>query len=279
MARKILKFSVHKLIIDGKNFDFSDFVTINDGDVEKEEITHRDERGTEMLSAKKISKAIIFNRFITLYFLEGEKFPYSDIIIDPDLKERKNPRTPSELELDKQFFVVLDVKNQKIYLSDSKKKYYFISWLDKMTGKHTEIKSILSESDFVEKIKSISGISFTIEPTLFNSIEQDVLSKRLVDDIYGFGADSAKVELHYKQSKLTAAVIEKVKSLLQNKSEFKEITVIGRSDENFENIFNLDEIVSKILIEVTENPDSKLLNDQEVFTGIIERITANEKTN
>lgn len=272
MANKQLKFSVNYLIIDGSECDISDFTDLQEEDLVKHDITHREDKITETLAIKKVAKKCIDNRFVTFYFNQGSKYPYPDTVINTELKESKNPRDPDQIELDDQFFALIDIKNQRIYLSDQRKRYIISDWLKNKLEKEITIKSIIEEQEFINRLKSVNAISFTLVPNLFNSASEEVLSKSLVDDIYGFGADKAKLELSYKDGNVTDKIKAIFNSLLNRKNEFETITVVGRNDENLESVFNLDEIVNKLSIEVNDFEESKLLNPDTVFVALIDKI-------
>jgi len=283
MSKKELKFSVNQLIVDGQEFDISAFVSIEKEGSETQEITHMENKDTEVVSIKKFTKNVTENRFVAIYINEGEKFPYSTTVIDsndPKLGEQKNPRPPEQIELDNQFFVLIDQEKQRIFMSDQRRKKSLIKWLSEKTEKDILMKSIIEEEKFIEKIQSINKISFSVAPTLWNSANEDILSNNLVKDIHGFGAEKANIELIYKNGTwVTDAIVQKFNSLIGKKDEFDDIVVIGRSDENFESIFNLHEIISKISIEVEIDTESKKLDPEGVFSSLIEQIKEHEKNN
>lgn len=277
MAKKHLKFSVCQLIINDSHFNIDVFADLKEEDLDKHEVTHREADKSEVLSIKKTIKKVIEDRFVIVYFLEGEKYPYSEVVINSDLEEAPNPRDPDELELDDQFFVLIDVQSQRIYLSDQKKKYLLIDWLEKKLSKKVSVKSIIDEKDFIDKIKTLNEISFTLAPDLLNSTSEGVLQKTLVEDIYGFGADKAKLKLIYNNTGIDAKIIEKLNEILRKRVEFESITVVGRSDENFETVFNIEGITNKVSIEVETSEDPKLLNADTVFDILVGKIKENDK--
>lgn len=278
--KKPLKFSINKLIINNTFFDMNSLQNINN-DLEKHEVSHRNSAGSEILSIKKVERETMDGRFVTICFLEGGKFPYSDMVIDTKLNEHGNPRSPEEIELDNQFFVLIDTTSQKIYLSDQRRKNTLCEWLIKKINKNVEIKSIINEQEFIDNIKSISGISFAAAPGLFNSQNEDILSNKLIEDIYGFDAESMEVKLSYSNSKITDKIIAKLKLLIGRKNEFKNITVIGRNDHNFESMFNIDEVINRITIEADVDDKTELFEHKSVFKLLIDKITGdeNKKTN
>ena len=272
MSKKALKFTVNQLIINSSRFDLDTFSDLKGADLDTHKVAHKEDDKEEILSIKKITKTIEDERFITVYFNEGSKFPYTDKVIDSKLDEHTNPRSPEEIELDNQFFVLIDVQTQKIFMSDQRKRSAFSSWLNEKIKKQIEIKPIISEEEFIQKIKSINKIYFTVVPDLFNYTNEDILSNKLVQDIYGFGAEEGRIELSYNDARMTDKILNKLKALIGRKRDFKDITVIGRSDDNFESIFNIDEIINSIYIDIDCNDEVKLLDEKNVFAVLINKI-------
>jgi len=272
MVNKPLKFSIFQLIIETESpFTLETFSLIEDQKLETFEIGPKEEK--ETLSIKRVNKECFEDRFIALYFNEGNKFPYSPTVIDAtDLKEKDNPRPAEDIELDDQFFVLIDISSQRIYLSDQRRRGTFTTWLKEKINKETNIKSIINEGDFLNKIKSVSKISLSIVPNLFNISSQDTLSHNLANDIYGFGAEKAKLELEYNNARMTDIIKDKFNKVLGRKSDFQEVTIIGRSDEGFESIFNLEEVISKLVIDVLAQEKTNLLNPTIVFNILIAKI-------
>ena len=157
------------------------------------------------------------------------------------------------------------------YLTNKKKGDIRI-WLENKLGKKVTVKSIIKDGEFINKIKSVREISFSVTPNIFNSPGQNTLSSRLIDDMYGFGAKEARLCLKYENSKISDKIKHKISDLLKRQVDFKDITVIGYSDENLESTFNMNEITSKILIDLSVDEKTKLLDSAEVFASLISRI-------
>ncbi len=274
MQNKTVTYYVHQLIIDDEAFTLSSFASIPESDTETFDMKSVDgSDGVEILSVKKITKKIYENdRFICLSFDQGDKYPYAPKVVNEKLNEEKNPRKAGQIELDDQFFVLIDVEKQRIWLSTRSKKNSITSWLKEKLKKSITIKSIISDKDFIEKIRSVKEISFTVVPDLFNSANQDTLSHHLVQDILGFGAQKAKLSLEFNNTKISDTIKEKLNKLIGDKHEYQDITVIGRGEEDFESTFNLDEIVSKIFVKVPTNEVHKMMDAEIVFQSLIKKI-------
>ncbi len=272
MADKPIKFSGNQLVIGTLgNFDVATFNSIQDSDTEHMDIKVSD-KVTETIYIKKTSKNVYEERFVALYFNYGNKYPYSKTVAKvegDDLKELDNPRTPDLIELDDQLFVVIDTTLQRIWLSNQRQRNEVAKWLKEKVGQEIYVKSIIKEAEFIDKLRSVQEISFTVLPDLFNSADQQSLSSHLVQDIFGFGAEKARVQLFYKNSNITDTIKEKFNGLIAKRDNFQEVVVVGRSEEGFDTVFNLDEVVSKITVNVGSDETSKLLDPDSVFNSVM----------
>jgi hypothetical protein len=273
MANKNLKFYVHQVIIKGLSpFNCATFDVIKSFDTETQEMKKVKDGKNEILSVSKIAKIVYEDRFIALSFDEGDKYPYPPKVVNDSLCEEDNPRAPSLIELDEQLFVLIDIGTQRIWISNQQKRGDIRIWLEKKLHKDVCIKSIINNGEFIDKIKSVKEISFSVAPNLFNSPGQDTLSSHLVGDIYGFGAKKARLSLEYENSKISDKIKAKLSNLFGKQNEFEDITVIGRSDEDFESTFNMNEITSKLQIDLPVDEKSKLLDAATVFASLIKKI-------
>ncbi len=279
MKANKLTFSIYQVIMSNSEFNLQTFADIQDDDTESHTIKSGGEE--EVLSIKKITKEILGEgRFVAIYINEGKKYPYADKVIDStdaDLSEKNNPRSANLIEPDDQFFALLDIQTQRLFISDQRKKKSFNSWLNEKTSSDFTIKSLISEDQFLDTIKFISEISFTASPTLFNGTNSDTLSENLVRDIYGYGAEKASIKLTYNNKEpISTRVLNKLKSLIGHKEEFDDIVVIGRNEQDFESVFNIEGIINKILVNVSSDMESTLLDPQIVFNLLINEINTRE---
>lgn len=273
MAKKTVKFYVHQLVIEKEAiFNCDTFSYIKDSETETLDIKKTNNDEIEILSVKKVEKKVFDNRFIGLSFDMGNKYPYPTKVVNEELREEDNPRAPGLIELDEQLFVLIDVNTQRIWISNQQKKGEIKVWLKNKLNKDIIIKSIINDVDFIEKIKSVREISFSVVPNLFNSSQQDTLSSHLIEDMLGFGAKKAKLSLEYDNSKITDIIKSKINAIIGRKDEFNDITVVGRSDENLESTFNLEEITSRVQVDVSINESSKLLDPSNIFLTLIGKI-------
>lgn len=280
MATREIKFSGNLLILEGcESFSPAEFCMIQDSDTEKFEVKISDTK-SEVINIKRTTKTVLDDRFICIYFNEGDKYPYSDTVgvMDGDsFEELENPRKPEMIEMREQLFVVIDCDSQRIWLSDQRQRTAVATWLSEKIGCTVHVKSVISEQGFVDHIKSVSGISFAVLPHLFNAEGENVLSAHLIRDIFAFGAERARVQLMYKNASVTGTIKEKLKQLLSQKENFTEVTVIGRSDEGLDTVFNLEEVVSKIKIQVAADEITKLVDPEIVFATVNSHIKSHDR--
>ncbi len=90
--------------------------------------------------------------------------------------------------------------------------------------------------------------------------------------MFGFDAERAYIELEYSNKKISQKMLSKIQALLKQKDRFEKIVVIGRSEENLESTFNLNEIVTKIDIIVPTNKEDRIFDHETVFDRLIQEV-------
>lgn len=264
-----LVFSVNQLIVDGRNCSVSDLNGIQDK-FDEQKI------GTEVISARKISKDILESRFVSIYLEAGDKYPYPEKVYDSsESKEVKNPRRVGQIEYSNQLFVLVDTLKSHLYISNQKQRRQLITLLHDHLNNPIEIKAIIKEAEFVKTIGSVKEISFCVEPNMFSSLSK-TLSSKLVEDIYGFEAEEATVTFKYKKAPISDRVRERITDLIGRKSEFKDLTIVGKSDDSFCSVFNTDEVIRKVTVPVVPDTKTRKFDPTEVFATLIKIIKQNE---
>ncbi len=271
--KKKITFSIYKFIINNSTFSVKDFDSI------KESTDSENIIGEDLVAIDKITKKVYEDRFICFSFYLYERWPYSEKVlskIENKIIEENNPRSDDKIELKDQIFVVLDSEKQRIYLSNRQKENHLKDFLKKHNIIDYTIKPIFNEKDFIDNIKSVQEIALTVENTnIFNQI--DSLSKNLSNDIYGYGADEATLYLRYKKNKNVNSIKSKLNDILNNRSSYKNITIVGRNSGNFEKIFNLDGIIERISITTTLS-NTKEINVEDLLSSLILNIRKYDKT-
>lgn len=266
--KKTITFSIFHFILNDNIFGIDDFISIKDNTDTPNLI------GTDLVSVDRVEKRVYQKRFICFIFNFHERWPYSEKVLskqDDKIIEKNNPRPNEDIELKDQFFVILDSESQRIYMSNRQKETHLSDFFKKNEIGDYIIKPIINERDFVENIKSIKEISFTVDNSnIFSQI--DSLSKNLSNDIYGYGADMATVSLQYKKNKPIEFLKDKLNSIIRNKTSYKNITIVGRDGgSDFEKIFNLDGVINRVSIVTTLN-ENKEINTEDMLQSLILKI-------
>lgn len=269
MKRKINFYKYQIIVKDDIKLSFLD--VLEDSNIEPQVIND------EIIKIEDFKKTRFSDRFWGLYFQSGDLFNYSPKIIDTEdkLRKKKNPRKNTQIELDKQFFFLVDRMDGCIYLSDNKQKTFIKKWLSDKTGYYIELKIIIDEKRFKEKLDRISEINFTLknERTLFNNTP---LNRKLLDDLYNYEADAINVSLKYNQ-KITQRIRDRYEMLLGEKEHYKTIQIIGKDDKGVDLIFNPKGILSRISSDEFLENDTKKFKQEDVFNNLIVKITQYEK--
>jgi hypothetical protein len=282
MTKKDINFSANQFIltIDGVSdglITTDSFKDISLDDLETRVVTRRETGDKETLEVKKITKTEYYDRFIGIYEWEGKKYPYSPTIVDETHTEKTNPRNPEQIEFNSQFFALIDTQSRRIYISDQRKKNAICVWLSDKLKNEVSVKAILDEAEFVENIKKIQSITIAAVPDLFNSNIGASLSSHIVQDIYAFDAVRASLKFDYNLKVPTVRLREKLSEIIRQKSDYNQITVIGRDDGGMENILNLDGITSNIKLEIGVDENEVFPDPGLVFEELIVKIRQHEQ--
>lgn len=271
MNQKELEFSVNKITIDDRQVKLSDFRSIPERDLDQQEIGSGKDK--EVLSAKETTRDTIENRFLCISFEEGSKYPYPAKVYDiKKSKKVKNPRSVNQIEFTSQIFLLIDIETSRLYVSDQRKRTAIISWLSKIIDKVVSPKAIIEEKEFISSIESIKEITFAVEqPNLFNSVA-GTLGSELIKDINGYEAEEAVVTLKYKKHKFSDELKRKVNDLIGWKNQFKDLTIVGRTDEYLSSILNIDGIINKISINIEPDEITKKFDKDLVFSALVKII-------
>lgn len=272
--KKQITFSISQFILNDSSFNINDFSSI------KEETIYPNHIGSDLVSVDIIKKGIYYERFISFYFKLHEKYPYSDKVLtekDGEVEEKDNPRPSCDIELKDVFFILLDTKYQRIYLSNRQKGSHFSDFLSKNNIKNSIIKPIIQEYDFIKRIRSIKEITFTVENNNL-ARQSGVLSKNLSEDIYGYQADEATLSLRYKKNKTIDKIKDKISNIIDNKGLYKNLTIIGRDGSEFEKVFNLEGVTSRISVRAHLLTDTREINVEDMIKSLIITIIKNDET-
>lgn len=258
-------FSIARMVIDDQPFTLADFILKPQDNQEVKE--------SDVITNRKIETAKYENRFLSIYFEEGQNHPHPDMVYNAsNHQDEDNPKALDQIERDRQTFVLIDEREQKIFLSDLGKKGFIENYLHKEIHKRIVIKSVIDQQDFMEKIKELKKIYFAASPDIFS--ETGMLDKQLKQDAYNFGTDIEHMSLciFFGKNSFPQKAKEKIRELLNQKEDqgFKKIEIAGRTDEGFERIFNIDRIIDKVEIKA-QRQDNGLFDEKEVFMNLMEK--------
>ena len=261
-------FSIAVLKVDDTPFTLDTFSNIQTKEFDDLEID------SEVQHVKIIEKETKEERFILLYFEEGETNPRPDVVYNTVSRtDEQNPRSKKQIERDSQTFVLIDAQTQKIFISDFRKKKTIEDWLAKKIGKTILIKNIIDRENFLNEIESIDTIYLSAAPNLFATM--GILKEELTNDYhnYGVGIKHIGLTITFEENSLPEKLKNKINSFFQQKDNdaIQKLTVSGRHDDKFERIFNAEGIIDKVTIEITPR-DNGLFNKEEVFNKLIQQV-------
>ena len=246
-----MKFSVALLKIGNEHFTLKQFSSIKKQ--YNEDLKDKD----QLIGNRIIEKQVYNNRWISLYFEEGQPFPRPENVYNSKTHgNEKNPREEHQIERNFQTFCLIDVKTQKIFISNFKKRTLLQEFLNKHIEQPVAIKSLIDKANFLSEIQTVKKIylsasQFDSQTDFFS--QKGILSKELEKDFHNYGTiEQMSVEIIFKDKPIT----EKLKSVIENwlkenkDNQNEKLQISGRYDDKFERVFNAEEIIDKIEIEV-----------------------------
>ncbi len=266
-----LKFSLNQIRIDGvEAFDTSIFDVIQALDTEYLKVAK------ETLRVEKVEKVLYDERFLSLNFNSGEKYPYTEFVVNvEDSSEIPNPRASDEIELDEQHLVFIDCQEQEIYLSNQKLRKHVEDWLSRKMKRVVNIKIILDEGEFMESVESITSVSMTASSSPTAGGQSMTLAEKLSSDAHGYGAERATLILSYKKN-MDVKAREFVSQWMSERKEFKKITVCGRNSDGVESVFDTDKIVYKVAMKTKKDGITGKYNHEDAFKSLMVKIIKSE---
>lgn len=127
-------------------------------------------------------------------------------------------------------------------------------------------KDVYDEQRFIETLKKLDDIRLSAVPNLFS--QSGVLTERLAEEIDGYEATSAQLHFHYQDKFVGNSLIEKIKSIFQNRNNFNGIVISGRDEKNLGMLFNAEGFSRKIEFKASVDENKMFLPD-EVFNKLI----------
>lgn len=221
------------------------------------------------------SKVQIFNieyeeNYLKMNFGEGTVGPRSPNVFNFDTQEEEpNPRSKNQVE-PRQTFAVIDFRTSFVWISNSKKRTALIDlFKERFKTSSIVIKEIYDEQQFIEMLKSLDNIKISAVPNLFS--DSGILSKTLSVEINGYEASVATISLGYNNRLTNNYLIEKVKSIFEQKNSLRSIVIAGKDENNLGMLFNSEGFSRKIDIEAQVD-DDEMFSVEDVYIKLINKI-------
>lgn len=216
-----------------------------------------------------LAEIIKKDNYICITIEYGTTMPRPDHVINYETDENEeNPRQPGQIE-PKQMFAMIDIDNSCIWAS-SLKKISIIETLFTKLDYRIELKNIYNADEFISKLKTVDNIKLTSTPE--NLFKESCLNETLDNNVYGYGASLATLELKYKNKKrINLQAFENIKDLFRKRNSFTKFIICGRDDGNMGVVFNNETLVEKIFLDVLYN-DAGQYDPEEVYDALIKRI-------
>lgn len=206
--------------------------------------------------------------FLKIAFCDGSTMPRNPKVFNKETEKLEdNPRNNNQIE-PKEHFAVLDLTNSYLWLNNTNKKTLLLDqFRSHLKNKEIKLKDVYEESKFIESLKTLDQIKISAAPSLFG--QSNALSNSLIDEMYG--AYEAVLDLKYRNTFIGDNLLDKLKSIFNNRSSFNSITISGRDEKNFGMFFNNNLFTRKL--DITSTIDENGMFDQkEVFDNLIYKI-------
>lgn len=210
------------------------------------------------------------DNFLKINFAEGSVGPRNPSVFNFTLEEEEpNPRQKDQVE-PRQTFAVIDFNTSFLWISNSKKRGALIDLLKSyFKSASIIVKDIYNEEEFIEMLKILDNIKISAVPNLFS--DSGTLSQSLADEINGYEASVATLNLTYNSRPTTEYLMNKVKSIFTQRNSLKSIVISGRDKNNLGMLFNTEGFSRKIEIEANVDEDEMFSSD-DVYTKLIYKI-------
>ena len=194
-------------------------------------------------------------------------------------QKRENPKSETELEFLKQFFVLFDLDNNLLYFSDVRHRNLLEKILKNTTGFEFSIKGFYEDKEeFLKILSSVDEIQFTSKDDIFSTLSQK--REALYDLFETDGLEDLTLNV-----KLSSMKITKIKKFLRSIVKGSEdhqlsgILIRGNDDAGFEHVFNRGTFIKKISINAEKQQATGKFLGSEVKDILLKEIESlsNEK--
>ena len=194
-------------------------------------------------------------------------------------QKRENPKSETELEFLKQFFVLFDLDNNLLYFSDVRHRNLLEKILKDTTEVEFSIKGFYEDKEeFLKILSSVDEIQFTSKDDIFSTLSQ---KREALYDL--FETDGLKdITLNVKLSSMKINNIKAFLRKIVKESENHQLSGIlirGNDDAGFEHVFNRGTFIKKISINIDKQQATGKFLGSEVKDILLKEIEslANEK--
>ena len=194
-------------------------------------------------------------------------------------QKRENPKSETELEFLKQFFVLFDLDNNLLYFSDVRHRKLLEKILKDTTEVEFSIKGFYEDKEeFLKILSSVDEIQFTSKDDIFSTLSQK--REALYDLFETDGLEDITLNV-----KLSSMKINKIKTFLRRilkeseNHQLSGILIRGNDDAGFEHVFNRGTFIKKISINVEKQQATGKFLGSEVKDILLKEIESlsNEK--
>lgn len=221
----------------------------------------------------EIDKQFIENRFLWLCCnYDNAKYNENVINHNDNYVKEVNPRSKNQLELRNQLFICYDTEKNLLYTNQNEKKGFIKHYFSSTLSKEVIIKSIVCSIDDLEnKVKEITRFKFIQNDTIMTRVPGSTFEQTY--NIFGLDVpDKMTIQVDYKSStsQPIKQIIKKFKEWKKS-DNFENIVLIGRDDDNLEQCFDFNSLISHIEIKPIKNING-MYNSVDVIKEFTDKI-------
>lgn len=255
-----------------KNIIFSGtFLSVNDNAISIDDFKKKIPENTYSITENKrvhIYKYIYQENYLKITFGDGSAMPRNPNVYDVETNQTlPNPRQPNQAE-PRETFGLIDFSTGFLWLSNSKKRNSLLDFFRFKLEKNSNLvsKDVYDEQKFIETLRRLDDIRLSAVPNLFS--QSGVLTEKLAEEINGYEATSAQLNFHYQDKFVGNRLIEKIRSIFQNRNNFNGVVISGRDEKNLGMLFNSEGFSRKIEFKAIVD-ENEMFFPEDVFTKLI----------
>ncbi len=214
------------------------------------------------------------DEYFWLYSNYGRQNPRPEHVVNTiDGSSHENLRSAEEIEPTSQLFVLYIFASGILYISDSDMKAFVSNLLKEKLGLNSAIiKHLFVDKDeFVRQLRTVDRIRFASrERNLFSGVNS--ISSALRDNYHMEEPETFSICANYK-----AAITRSIKNTIdwlthqQVEGNLQDLVIIGKDDQDIEQVFNSNAFTRRIEVFVTTNSQG-LYDASEVKNKLIEKL-------